>query len=358
MAEFRPFSLADSLNAATGAAANTLTLRHAQNQMAGEQVFRDTARRAVVPAQAASAAPVQSMPMSADPINQGAPLPPGGIPMAAGAPMSQGAQAISALFQKETAGHQKGYNPEYHAQLLEEEGYPDRALAVRELADKRKGSKLGMQTQVLDFVARAAPLVTDQQSLDALRGGLQAVGLDPQMIPAQFTPDTQQALQVLGMGAAKQVELMFKQMTLAETGRHNRAMETLREREVKDKEKSGGTNKAKEQAELEAQGMPKPLAHAIAYDLVERVQSPLGLETNWRNKSTNEVVATQSMDGKLSPGPGWKRLMGDTAPSPSAPAPAAGGSVPPPESRVVNQVYQTPRGPMIWTGTGWIPAGS
>lgn len=324
MADFRPFSLADSLNAATGAAANTLGLRAAQSQMAGEQVFRDTARRAVTPAApAVQAAPAPSMPMSADPLALNAASPPGGIPMAAGAPMSQGAQAISALFQKETAGHQKGYNPEYHAQLLEEEGYPDRALAVRELADKRKGSKLGMQTQVLDFVARAAPLVTDQQSLDALRGGLQAVGLDPQMIPAQFTPDTQQALQVLGMGAAKQVELMFKQMTLAETIRSNKAMEELKRRELKDKEKSVGTNKAKEQAELEAQGMPKQLAHAIAYDLVERVQSPLGLETNWRNKSTNEIVATQSMDGKLSPGPGWKRLMGDAGPA--APAASAPG---------------------------------
>jgi hypothetical protein len=308
MADFRPFSLADSMNAATGAAANTLTLRNAQNQMAGEQVFRDTARQAVVPRGAPGAvAPVS--PQGAGP----AAAPPGGIPMAAGAPMSQGAQAIQALFQKETAGHQKGYNPDYHAQLLEEAGYPDRALAVRELADKRKGSKLGMQTQVMDFVARAAPLVTDQQSLDALRGGLQAVGIDPQMVPAQFTPETQQALQALGMGAAKQVDLMFKQMQLSETERHNRAMEGFRGKEVAAKSRSDKTNKAKEQAELESAGMPAPLARAIAYDLVERVQSPLGLETIWRDKSTNEVVATQSTDGKLAPGPGWNKLMGGSA---------------------------------------------
>jgi hypothetical protein len=316
MADFRPFSLADSMNAATGAAANTLTLRNAQNQMAGEQVYRNTARQAVVPA----APTVQPGPVAPQGLGAAeAPLPPGGIPMAAGAPMSQGAQAIQSLFQKETAGHQKGYNPDYHAQLLEEAGYPDRALAVRELADKRKGSKLGMQTQILDFVARAAPLVTDQQSLDALRGGLQAVGIDPQMIPAQFTPETQQALQVMGMGAAKQVELMFKQMQLAETSRHNRAMEGFRGKEVASKEKSGKTNKAKEQAELEAAGMPAPLARAIAYDLVERVQSPLGLETIWRDKSTNEVVATQNTDGDLAPGPGWKKLMGNAAPTTAAP---------------------------------------
>lgn len=227
MADFRPFSLADSLNAATGAAANTMALRQAQNQMAGEQVFRDTARQAVVPPQ----------PQPQTTGNPGTAFAPGMSGMAG--PTSSNAQAIVSLFQKETAGHQKGYNPDYHAQLLEESGYPDRAMAVRELANKKRESKLGMQTQVLDFVARAAPLVTDQQSLDALRGGLQAVGLDPSMIPAEFTPETQQALQVMGMGAAKQVDLMFKQMQMAETKRSNLANEKLKAREVAAKEKEG-----------------------------------------------------------------------------------------------------------------------
>lgn len=38
-----------------------------------------------------------------------------------------------------------------------------------------------------------------------------------------------------------------------------------------------------------------------------------------------------------------------------APAPAAPGALPPPEKRVPGQTYPTPRGPMVWTGTGWIP---
>lgn len=39
---------------------------------------------------------------------------------------------------------------------------------------------------------------------------------------------------------------------------------------------------------------------------------------------------------------------------PPAPGMAA-SSIPPPAQRVQNQVYQTPKGPMTWTGTGWRP---
>ena len=37
----------------------------------------------------------------------------------------------------------------------------------------------------------------------------------------------------------------------------------------------------------------------------------------------------------------------------TAPPPAAAQ---PPRQRVVGQTYPTPRGPMKWTGTGWLPA--
>lgn len=39
-------------------------------------------------------------------------------------------------------------------------------------------------------------------------------------------------------------------------------------------------------------------------------------------------------------------------------APAATAAVPPPAQRVPGQTYNTPRGPMKWTGTGWVPAGA
>jgi hypothetical protein len=38
----------------------------------------------------------------------------------------------------------------------------------------------------------------------------------------------------------------------------------------------------------------------------------------------------------------------------AAGAPQAAGQVPPPAQRKAGQTYQTPRGPMRWTGTGWV----
>ena len=48
---------------------------------------------------------------------------------------------------------------------------------------------------------------------------------------------------------------------------------------------------------------------------------------------------------------------GRPAPAPAAPPAAAPASVPPPAQRKKGTIYQTPKGPMIWTGTGWKPAG-
>jgi hypothetical protein len=39
-----------------------------------------------------------------------------------------------------------------------------------------------------------------------------------------------------------------------------------------------------------------------------------------------------------------------------APPAQAAAAVPPPAQRKVNQTYPTPKGPMKWTGTGWLPA--
>lgn len=95
-----------------------------------------------------------------------------------------------------------------------------------------------------------------------------------------------------------------------ETARHNKA-----------KEKTGSgdvSTNAKEQRELEAQGYPRPLARAIAYDQIEKVQSPLGLETIWRDKSSNAVVAKIDENGAVVKGPGWKALMGKDDEDPAA----------------------------------------
>lgn len=56
---------------------------------------------------------------------------------------------------------------------------------------------------------------------------------------------------------------------------------------------------------------------------------------------------------KLSVGKAVQKIEGDLGMGEQAPAAAA---PPPIETREVGKVYETPKGPMKWTGTGWIPA--
>lgn len=53
---------------------------------------------------------------------------------------------------------------------------------------------------------------------------------------------------------------------------------------------------------------------------------------------------------KIMHGDDWKAKVGGRSNSSS-------GGVPAPEAREVGKTYQTPKGPMIWRGTGWEPAG-
>lgn len=52
----------------------------------------------------------------------------------------------------------------------------------------------------------------------------------------------------------------------------------------------------------------------------------------------------------------WNPFSSRTFGAPQATAPAAPSAIPSPAQREVGRVYQTPRGPMEWTGTGWRPA--
>lgn len=54
---------------------------------------------------------------------------------------------------------------------------------------------------------------------------------------------------------------------------------------------------------------------------------------------------------KIMHGDDWKDKVGGRA------AAAAAGGIPAPAQREVGKTYQTPKGPMIWRGTGWEPAG-
>ena len=69
----------------------------------------------------------------------------------------------------------------------------------------------------------------------------------------------------------------------------------------------------------------------------------------------DKAVAAEQARGSQVVKKGDRYFSVPTAPAaPAAPAEA----VPPAAQRVPGQVYDTPRGKMTWTGTGWIPAGA
>lgn len=74
---------------------------------------------------------------------------------------------------------------------------------------------------------------------------------------------------------------------------------------------------------------------------------------------TGPAPTPLSMDDWVRQNPMLKQLglvpdTGDTTAAPSEPATSAPGAVPPPAQRVTGQTYQTPKGPLKWTGTGWV----
>jgi len=203
---------------------------------------------------------------------------------------------------------------------------------------------------------------------------------------------------------AFEVDKFDRQQT--ETERHNKATEAnqrisaeVSRKAAEAKAEGAGTNNQKKMRELMAQGYPEKLAEAIAYDLVEKVQDPMGLSTRWFHKGNKQVVASMDMDGSFQTGPGWEAMNdtgerpkenpnrgsgydagafggvrdqpfmgdgtiggsilkqtpesrgprdGDTARVKPAPAPRD------PKQRKVNQEYTAPDGRVvIWTGKGW-----
>lgn len=185
----------------------------------------------------------------------------------------------------------------------------------------------------------------------------------------------------------------------SETERHNRETEKTQRITAEAKADGSGTNNRKKMLELIEQGYPKKLAEAIAYDLVEKVQDPMGMSTRWVHKGTKQVVATMDMKGNFQTGAGWE-AMNDTGekptdnpnrgsgydsgafggvrdqpfmgegiiggsilkPTPESRGPRDGDTArvkPPPaprdpKRRKVNEEYTAPDGRVvIWTGKGW-----
>ncbi|MCG7931977.1 MAG: hypothetical protein N0E44_18245 [Candidatus Thiodiazotropha lotti] len=82
----------------------------------------------------------------------------------------------------------------------------------------------------------------------------------------------------------------------------------LEKAKAKNKEKSGASTKAKHQAELESQGLPKNVARGIAYGTFKQIKDEFGMTTAIVDMATSKTVGTLVEQGDsyaFQPNPEW-----------------------------------------------------
>lgn len=148
-------------------------------------------------------------------------------------------------------------------------------------------------------------------------------------------------------------------VTRAETGRMNADTNKLRA-------SSPSFNTLFRANERQRNAFDKDIV-SLAKDIEKRVNDPFGLskplqgEERFKGMNTQQIAAELAKDPQVKQnimsrrGQAAPTLQGDEESDSGVPAqiesaPLNAGQ------RVPNTVYQTPRGPMRWTGTGWIPA--
>lgn len=339
------------MSGATSAALNTVNVQNAVQQQADKNLFRQAAMKAAQGDPSASAQPMapSASPAAPEPVQLAGPGAEQPVDPAAAArqpniPMGaagggQNVQAIHQLFGVHTAGHKDKFDYNYFGRLLESQGRPDLAAGAYKMGRERVADKVGMQLQLMDFIGRAAPLVTDQASLDALRQNLSTLGLDG-ALPQQFTPDLQQQLMMMGSKSLQQLELKLKEKHEASDDKHKRAQEKRWEEQSRiEKEKAAKDNQttaAKKHKELTDAGWPEDIARGRAYGGIKFVQDPLGLGGILVNENTGQKMGAVK-NGKFIPEPGVYSGSGARPPfnpknfmtSPGAPPPVTGNTPPP-----------------------------
>ena len=326
MPDFRPFSMADALQSATSAAAGGMQIQSMRDARDDRNVFLGAARQA---AQGdPNAAPPGVAPGMAPPAPPGM-VPPGapGMPAAPGAPPadqsqmvtpaqaqgqpnmpmgaadgSSNAKAVHQLFGVHTAGHKKSFSYDYFASLLEAQGRPDLAAGAHKMGQQKASAQMGIQLQMMDFIARAAPLITDQSALDALSQNMETIGMKG-ALPKQWSPQVQQQLMEIGGKSMQMLEYKLKAKDSDEKERHNRATEANAKRANELKEKEGLSTANKKYQELKATGVPDQIAKSVAYGGMRMIQDPMGLGAVFVDEITGSQIG-ELKNGKWSTTPG------------------------------------------------------
>ena len=93
----------------------------------------------------------------------------------------------------------------------------------------------------------------------------------------------------------------------------------------------------------------RPVTDAYGKPMMRTDQDALKRFYGWATESKRKPTATAFAQWEAQGRPGNKDPAGPQAASKIEPAPPSG-------QRKSNTVYETPKGPMRWTGTGWLPA--
>lgn len=212
--------------------------------------------------------------------------------------------------------------------------------------------KMRLMGQRADFMGRLAFGVKDEATYqNALRQAKES-GIDVSGAPPNYDPNyvKQFSDQAFSMKdritqAAKQAELEIKREQLKESVRHNKALEGIKkDRTAREEDRS------------------KP-AHMGA---VRRAAADaLGLQVDTTGRLIGNVPEDNLLKHNKMAADAQRYYLNNPGVSPAEAVeavrnkPATGQPVKatePPNDRKKGQVYDTPKGPMTWTGSGWTPA--
>lgn len=249
--EFRPFRLADSMQAAQGMALNTMRIDEQGRQLRARQGLQEA--------------------------------------VAAGTPEAM-----------------QGYRAEFPEEAMAYEG---KSLALDNARQANEGGKIDKALKRVDYIGRLAGAVSDDASYQRMLSGLREIGLDKELetAPPQFDPTFVKQLQMNALTAKDKLAILkdqwdrdYKERTLAETGRHHRATEA----NAKEKNSNERDTKARQIDRMVKSGVPREIAAGIVDHTIREVKDPLGLEARYIDLARDVEVGRLDNKGKWIPGPG------------------------------------------------------
>ncbi len=232
--------------------------------------------------------------------------------------------------------------------------YPVEAMkfdATKAAANIQKMQEVSLRA---DVMGRLAHGVVDEDSYQralqqARDAGVEVNGAPPNYDPNFIQQFKDQALTVKQRvdASIKNAEFELRRRTQGETERHNRAMEGI------GRQKAAGKDQGVKTAVYNSANASTATLFGGVYDPATGRISGLDKESSTRALQVSARAQELLTEGKVKePAVAVKMAAKEMGINVGQDKPT---SIPEPSQRQKDTVYQTPRGPMRWSGTGWIP---